>query len=212
MPLQTYLSLEQALVQRIAQAGLVARLRSDQPVDLLLEIGDALLAAPVVVVEVPIEHPEAVAIMTAFAERFGDHLLVGAGIVTSMQQGTMALAAGAQFLCTTRYSTELHQLAGRCGALYLPPATAPAAMPALAQMGVVMATASTVTWLADPVSSTAEMPGIIVHDVTPETLGACAATGATAAAIGDLLFPTAAWSMPTMIRTARHLRHLWMDQ
>jgi hypothetical protein len=56
------------------------------------------------------------------------------------------------------------------------------------------------------------LPAILVQEVTPATLAAYAATGATAAAIGDLLFPTTDWSMPTMIRMARHLRQLWLEK
>ncbi|MCB0063511.1 MAG: hypothetical protein KDE19_15420 [Caldilineaceae bacterium] len=45
LPQYTSLAIITDIVQHMAQTGLVASLRPDQPVELLLEIGDALLAA-----------------------------------------------------------------------------------------------------------------------------------------------------------------------
>ncbi|MCB0123380.1 MAG: hypothetical protein KDE58_14090 [Caldilineaceae bacterium] len=199
-----------ALVARIRAAGLVVSLRADQAVDLLLEVGDALLAAPVLVVAIPMNHPEATALLAAYRERYGDHLLIGAGSITTMPTGTAALAAGAEFLLTSRYETSLHTLATRCGALYIPPATAPAALPALAMTNVLMATVqssvlrSTAPW--SPTSSPALLATATEHtnDIT-----ACARAGAAALTVEKLLFPTPSWSMPTMIRQARLLRRTW---
>ena len=197
------------MVQQIAQSGLLARLRPDQPIDLLLEIGDALLASPVLVVELPMEHPDVAMAIEAFRERFGDHLLVGVGGVASVEQGALALSAGAQFLTTTRYTTELHHLADRCGALYIPPATAPAALPVLLQMNILAVTVPAQMLLSQS-SIVAPPPAIIMENATPEMLSACARANGTAVAIGHLLFPTIQWSMAPMIRMARNLRQLWM--
>jgi 2-dehydro-3-deoxyphosphogluconate aldolase/(4S)-4-hydroxy-2-oxoglutarate aldolase len=163
-----------------------------------------------VVVEIPIHHPEATALLEAFRDRFGNHLLVGVGAITTIQEGTMALAAGADFLITTRYSSALHAVAERCGALYVPPATAPAALPAFHAMGVLMVTATTATLLAAARNLGQTVPGVLATDVRPETIAAARRASAAAVAVGDLLFPTAAWSMPTLIRTARTLRHQWL--
>lgn len=197
------------IVQRIAQAGLIASLRPDQAVDRLLEIGDALLASPVLVVAVSMDHPEATALLAAYAERFGNHLLVGAGVIATVEQGISALAAGAQFLITTKYSTELHQHAARCGALYIPPAATSLALPALTLMDVQMVTLAAQMLLAEPHLSSQTQPHLIAQATTPETFAACAAAGAIAVDIGNLLFSTTTWSMPAMIRTARQLRQLW---
>jgi 2-keto-3-deoxy-6-phosphogluconate aldolase len=203
-------ALPRTIADRLCAAGLMARLRADQPVDLLLEVGDALLAAPVLVVEIPIHHPEAAALVEAFRDRFGDHLLVGVGAITTIQEGTMALAAGADFLITTRYASALHKVAEQCGALYVPPAPVPAALPALHAMGVLMVTATTTTLLAAAHNTGQMAPGVLATEVRPETIAAVRRAGAAAVAVGDLLFPTAAWSMPTLIRTARALRHQWL--
>lgn len=197
----------QAIAAQIVTNGLVAQLRADQPVALLLEIGDALLASPVLTVAVSMHHPEAATLLQAYTERYGNHLLIGAGNITTVAEGISALTAGAQFLCTSRYATELHHHALRCGALYIPPATTAAALPALALMAVQMATLAAAAYLDTPPAI--DPPAILINDVTAEMLPQCAAAGAGAVEIGHLLFPTAEWSMPSMIRTARRLRQLW---
>jgi 2-keto-3-deoxy-6-phosphogluconate aldolase len=198
------------MVERLRSSGLVAQLRCDQPVDLLLSVGDALLAAPILAIAVPMDHPEATALLTALRARFGEHLLVGAAALSSEPQGMAALGAGAEFLVVNRYNTELQQWADRCGALYLPPAATAAARPALAAMGVPMVTMAATPFLATPVAAATAPPAVLINEViTVETLSACAAAGAAAAVVADLLFPSAEWSMPTMIRTARLLRRLW---
>lgn len=197
----------EVIAAQIMTNGLIAQLRADQPVALLLEMGDALLASPVLTVAISMRHPEADTILRAYAERYGNHLLVGAGNMTTVAEGITALSAGAQFLRTERYTTELHYHALRCGALYIPPAATSAALPALALMDVQMATLTAADYLAGP--PTMKPPAILLSDVIPETLPRCAAAGASAVEIGHLLFPTVDWSMPSMIRTARRLRQLW---
>lgn len=187
--------------------GLVAQLRADQPLALLLEIGDALLASSVLTVAISMQHADAATALGDYAERYGGHLLVGAGAIRTIAEGITALTAGAQFLCTERYSTELHHHAQRCGALYIPLAAKPAALPALALMEVQMATLAATDAL-DTLPLT-KRPALLVKGVTPEQLPHCAAAGANAVEIGHLLFPTADWSMPAMIRMARRLRQLW---
>lgn len=197
---------------RLREIGFVARLRADQPVDLLLAVGDALLAVPLTAVEIPIEHPESMALLEAFRARFGAHLLLGVGRIETMQEGMLALAAGADFLLTNRYRTELHQWAERCGALYIPPLTAPAAAPALQAMGVRMATVTVQQLLATTLPNASNvLPALLATAVVPADLTASANAGAAAIAVGHLLFPTAMWSMPAMIRTGRALRRQWLS-
>jgi len=207
-----YTPLLKQIAEQIQQRGLMALLRSDQAIDQLLEVGDALLASPILVVAIPMHHPEATALLHAYRARFGEHLLIGAAAVATIANGAAALAAGAEFLLATRYNTELHQLATGCGALYIPPAPLPAALPALQAMAVLMATVNADAllddraWLADDAVALLAMQG-----VTLEKLARYVRAGATAAVVDRALMPTNVWSMPTMIRAARALRHSWLQ-
>ncbi len=175
-----------------------------------MAVGDALLAIPLTAVEIPSEHPESLALLEAFQARFGAHLLMGVGTIETVKEGTLALAAGADFLIDSRYRTELHQWSARCGALYLPPLTAPAAAPALQAMGVLMATVSAQLLLSTTLSPAHPIPALLATEVGPADLAACANAGVAAIAVGKQLFPTAAWSMPALIRMGRALRRQWL--
>lgn len=215
---------------RIKQAGLSVSLRADQPIDHLLEIGDALLASPILVVALPTDHPEVTALVEAFTTRFGDHLLLGVSGIDTVAKGIEALAAGAQFLMTTRYRTELHQHAEQCGALYIPKAASMAALPALAATNVVAVTMEASALLMESNHFVVEIPqadfpAIIATDISDESMRDYARAGAIAADVSEVLFPTQssstqspstqafptqAWSMPNTIRLARQLRASWL--
>ena len=81
----------------VLENGLVAIVRGNFPAQKLLQIGDALLAAPVLVMEVTLNTTGALEGITLLRERFGENMLVGAGTVRTVQQFRDAVAAGAQF-------------------------------------------------------------------------------------------------------------------
>lgn len=202
----------QPIVERIRSAGLVTMLPADQRVDRLLEVGDALLASPILAVAIPMDHPEATALLVAYRKRYGDHLLVGAGAIASLEAGLSALAHGADFLLTTRYETALHNAATRCGALYIPPAAAPAAVTALAAMAVLMVSIqSSVLGDGLPAPHSVDPTLLAIAETCADAVADCARAGAAAVLIEQLVAPATDWQMPTMIRTARQLRRAWFD-
>ena len=67
--------------QFICDEGLIAIVRGSVPAAKLLEIGDALLASPVLVMAVTINGTDALDAIALLRQRFGEHVLVGAGTV-----------------------------------------------------------------------------------------------------------------------------------
>lgn len=201
-----------AIVERIRFAGLMTMLPAEQPVDQLLEVGDALLASPILAVAIPMDHPEATALLEAYRKRYGDHLLIGAGAIPSLEAGCSALADGADFLLTARYETALHNAATRCGALYIPPATAPVAVTALATMGVQMVSIqSPVLGQGLPVSKNTTPALLAVAENSTEAVADCARVGAAAVLLAQLFVPANEWQIPPLIRRMRLLRQVWFD-
>lgn len=190
----------------------MASLRADHPIDLLLAVGDALLASPILVIVIPWQHPEAVALLTAFHDRFGDHLMLGASGIATQQDGIAAVAAHARFLMTTHDGVALHQQAKDAGILYVPSITSVTALATLQQENVAMVTMTAQRLLSIPPQLLAAAPGMLVRgEINPEQISLYAKAGAMAVDAGELLFPTVAWSMPAMIRQARQLRQLWLE-
>ncbi len=109
--------------QRIHQMGLIALLSADLPIDQLLEVEDALLAAPVLVVALPLGHLEASAALQALRQRFGRHLLIGGADVQTQTQATAAIAAGAEFLLLPHVNVSLINQCQMHGILALPTVT-----------------------------------------------------------------------------------------
>lgn len=83
--------------KQINLGGIIAIIRGDYPLDKLIEIGDALLAAPVLAMEIILNSSNALEAITKLHERAGENMLIGAGTVRTVEQTRAALEAGAQF-------------------------------------------------------------------------------------------------------------------
>lgn len=199
---------QQAVVKGLQATGLMAQLRSDLPVQELLEIGDALLAAPLLVVAISLEMPEALAAIAEFDRRYGQNLVVGAAQVTSLAAARSAMWAGARFLITPAVDEMLLHFAQRYGLFCLPYLANLRELQRFDQSELPLALiAPQVTSL---LAATPIDPRRTVAVVTAEpALVDAAQLGVTALACGDLLFPTPQWSSAQIITQARRLRTRW---
>lgn len=83
----------------LARCPLVAILRGVKPGE-VEAIGDALLAADIPVLEVPLNSPDPIESIRRLAKRFGDRALVGAGTVTDPADCARIAAAGGRLIVT----------------------------------------------------------------------------------------------------------------
>ncbi|WP_267378944.1 2-dehydro-3-deoxy-6-phosphogalactonate aldolase [Sphingomonas sp. GC_Shp_6] len=86
-------ALDRRFDQAFAACPLVAILRGITPAE-APAIGDALVAAGITLIEVPLNSPDPFASIALLAERLGDRALVGAGTVLTTDQVTQVAAAG----------------------------------------------------------------------------------------------------------------------
>ena len=84
------------MARRVQADGIMAIVRGDFPMHKVLEIGDALLAAPVLVMEVTLNTPGALELIQMLRARFGENMNIGAGTVRTIEQFDAAAAAVAQ--------------------------------------------------------------------------------------------------------------------
>jgi len=112
-------SLRSGSARRIAESGIIVILWVDLPVQEIIEMGDALMASPVTVAEVPLNTPAALEVITALRERYGPHMLMGAGTVRTSAQVRPALDAGAQFLVAPNFDMGVAMLAKEADILYI---------------------------------------------------------------------------------------------
>src|SRR5687768_11295864 len=85
-------------VRKIQDAGIVVVLRGDFAPERLLEIGDAVTAGGIVVLELTLNSRDPVAGIERLRERLGDRATIGAGTVRTAAQVELALSAGAEFI------------------------------------------------------------------------------------------------------------------
>lgn len=100
------------IIQRLLDPGIVAIIRADSS-EQLLEAAEALLAGGVTAMEVTMTTPNALAVVTAVTERFGDRILMGVGSVIDAPTVDAAVAAGAEFIVTPVTKPEVIAAANR---------------------------------------------------------------------------------------------------
>ncbi|HZJ66070.1 MAG TPA: hypothetical protein VFD36_21335, partial [Kofleriaceae bacterium] len=85
------------LIDELRRTGLVAILRGVTPAE-VAEIGDALFAAGIRIIEVPLNSPDPLASIRILRERLPAECLVGAGTVVSPAQVDDVRRAGGQLI------------------------------------------------------------------------------------------------------------------
>jgi 2-dehydro-3-deoxyphosphogalactonate aldolase len=103
----------------LARCKVVAVLRGIRPVE-AEAIGEALIAAGVVIMEVPLNSPEPYASIERLQARFGTEALIGAGTVMRPQQVRDVVSAGGNLIVSPHATTDVTRAAKAAGALAMP--------------------------------------------------------------------------------------------
>ena len=85
------------VLAQIRAIGVIPVLRMLSSSD-VLDMAEALHSADIDVVEIPLDMPEALSVISTLVERFDDKVLVGAGSVLDAESASTAIAAGASFV------------------------------------------------------------------------------------------------------------------
>jgi len=171
------------IAARIKEIGIIAIIRGSFSIEEMLGIGDALLAAPVLIMEVTLNTPSALDAIRELRDRYGENMVVGAGTVRTVEQLDAALDAGAQFTVAPNLDLPSVARALERDVLHLPGVKA----------------------LRAPLNDVEFVPtgGINVNNI-----GAYAAAGAVAVGLGSSLVPKK-WSQSEIITRCRALRTEW---
>ncbi|HEV7264436.1 MAG TPA: 2-dehydro-3-deoxy-6-phosphogalactonate aldolase [Falsiroseomonas sp.] len=103
----------------LQRCPLVAILRGVKPAE-VEAIGDALVAAGIAIIEVPLNSPEPVESIRLLAARFGDRALVGAGTVLDPADCARIAAAGGRLVVTPHADPEVVRAAKAVGMFAVP--------------------------------------------------------------------------------------------
>lgn len=205
-----------ASTQFILREGLVAIVRGNFPAQKLIEIGDALLASPVLVMEVTLNTTGALDGITLLRERFGDKILVGAGTVRTVSQFHEALAAGAQFTVSPNLDMATVEAALANDVLHLPGVFTPteAQQAYVAGCKLVKLFPSEVVgprYLKAIRAPLDDIQFIPTGGITPDNVGDYIRAGAAAVGLGSALVTGPDQSQDDLIRRARAIRNAWKE-
>jgi 2-keto-3-deoxy-6-phosphogluconate aldolase len=187
----------------------IVRCRAD--LSTLIEIGDALLAAPLPVVAIAPGSRQPWDALAELHARLAPHLLLGAGLLDTPALVNDALAVNAQFILAPRHDNAIAAACAQAGAAYLPGVQTPAQFQAALAGGATGALyfpacragtgGCAALRAADPHSILVALGGI-----APDQLSAYRTAGATAVGLRGVLAPTSRWVMADLIRQVRKIR------
>ncbi len=103
----------------LARCPLVAILRGIRPEE-AVSVGEALVSAGVVMIEVPLNSPDPLASIRTLAASFGEDVLVGAGTVLAPDQAREVISAGGRLVVMPHADAAVIGAARSAGALVLP--------------------------------------------------------------------------------------------
>lgn len=202
------------MLQQIKQSGIIAAIRCRAPLDLMLEVGDALHATPITAVMISPGSRQPWAIVAELRHRYGASMLVGTGQLAATDQAVAAIDAGAQFVMSSHYRAEIDHLCRRRGALYLPGVRTACAARQLLAIGVCAvnffpAHCLERAELLQIAQSETQLCVVAMGGVAGQNLRAYAQAGAAAVVVRGVLGAAAHWRMRAAIVEMRRLRALW---
>lgn len=125
------------VAQRIASERVVAVIRSGSA-DEAVEVGRALAAAGIEVLEVALTTPGGIRAIETLAHGLGGHRVLGAGTVLDAEMASAAIAAGARFLVSPHLSPDVIRTGNRRGVPSLPGAASVTEVVAALEAGAEM--------------------------------------------------------------------------
>jgi 2-dehydro-3-deoxyphosphogluconate aldolase / (4S)-4-hydroxy-2-oxoglutarate aldolase len=200
----------------VFEQGLVAIVRGNFPTAKLIGIGDALLASPVLVVEVTLNTPGALEGITLLRERFGDKMLIGAGTVRTVDQFQDAIAAGAQFTVSPNLDIPTVEASLAADILHLPGVFTPteAQQAYVAGCKVVKLFPSEIVgprYLKAIRAPLDDIQFIPTGGITPDNVGEYIRAGAAAVGLGSALITGPDQPVDDLIKRARAIRAAWKE-
>lgn len=202
-----------AITRRLITERAVAVLRLDAP-DRLLPVIDHLHAGGISVIEITMTVPDALDAIRTAAGHVPDHVVLGAGSVTSAPMAEAAIAAGARFVVSPIFAPEIIDAAHAHDAPALPGTLTPTEMQRAHAAGADMvklfpAKAVGPSYLAAVRAPLPHLPVMATGGVTPDHAGDWLRAGAAAVGVGSALLDRtaiAAGRYDVLTEAARRLR------
>jgi 2-dehydro-3-deoxyphosphogluconate aldolase/(4S)-4-hydroxy-2-oxoglutarate aldolase len=178
------------VVAKIREVGLVPILRTPSADD-ALEMAEALVAAQLSNLEIPLTVPGGIEVIGELAAKFGDHVLIGAGTVLDRKAAESCVRAGARFIISPSIDLDTIAFCKEAGVAIFPGALTPTEIVTAWRAGAdmvkvfpcsAMGGASYIKAVKAPLPDIELMP---TGGVSVETAGAFIEAGAAALGVGS---------------------------
>ncbi len=200
------------MMDRIREEGLIAIVRGGFSLEEVLTVGDAMLAAPLPLLEVTLNTTGALNAIEALRIRFGDHMVIGAGTVRDSGQAREAISAGAQFLVAPNLDLPTVKEAHAQDTLMLPGVFTPSeiqqAVLAGCQMVKLFPCLGT-SYLKAVRAPLSDVDFIPTGGIDAGNIGDFRKAGAVAVGIGSSLVGSGDIDQAELITKARELKSNW---
>jgi len=200
---------------QIEQSGIIAAIRCRAPLDRMLEVGDALHATPITAVMISLGSRQPWEIVAELRQRYGASMVIGAGLLTTPAQTQAAADAGAQFVMTSSYVSEIDTACRQREVRYIPGVRTVEEARCVHARGMRVMGYFPAHFLdrAQIVQITQVHPAacmVAMGGVDARNAGNYARAGAAAVVVRGVLGGAAQWRMHAAIVEMRRLRALWM--
>jgi 2-dehydro-3-deoxyphosphogluconate aldolase / (4S)-4-hydroxy-2-oxoglutarate aldolase len=204
---------EESIKQKLREAGIIAALPGTVPLADIVRVGDALLASPVLAVEVG-GGPERLQQVADLYQRANSHMIIGAGGVETAVDAVPLIQAGAQFITSPLLDLAIKAICQQHEVLYIP--------------GIISAVAAQLAFQAECTMIRLYTGGpdgpdfvnvlrrtepdqeiIVACDIEVAQIGRYVSAGASALMIGRPLYRDTDQPMSDIITQARQLQQAW---
>lgn len=208
--------MEVAIIEKLKEAGIVVALPGDLPLAAIIPVADALLASPILAVDVAFGGAELPQLLHDLRQRAGDKLLIGvSGVETAVQLRSLQNSP-IDYISSTRLDDELLLACQNGGMAYLPGVISVWAAQAAQQKGcraIRLRTGGPAG--ADYVRAICEVQPdldlIVETGLAPNDVPGYRQAGAAALVIGAPLFTGHSQTMADLITQARAFARAWQN-
>ena len=208
--------MEATIIQKLQAAGIIVALPGDLPLATIIPIVDALLASPILAVDVAFGGDELPQLLHDLRQRAGDKLLIGvSGVETAVHLQSLPLHQ-IDYISSPRLDDELHALCQNEAVAYLSGVISVWAAQAAQQKGcsaIRLRTGGPIG--ADYVRAMREVQpelGLIVEaELAAEEVARYQQAGADALLVGAPLFTGPNQTMADLITQARRFNRAWQQ-
>lgn len=206
----------ETLTKQLETVGLIALVPGELSNDRLLEVVDALLASPILAVQIVPNGPNTYDTVAAFRKRAGDNMLVGVDRVETLIELNDVIAAGAQFASSGGdFHLPLFAFAKKQDFMYIPTVHSPGQ--------TLLCSRANAQWqkirddidvegLEGMMERSAELgysPRYIINQLSIDNVDAAFEAGAQMACVNDIYLDDDQ-PMSDIILRARRARSLWL--